>query len=240
MFLDFAGGVLLTAAMVVNINAVISTVQIARATRLVAAIVIGLWIGLQVSLASAGAFGTGIALDFPLIGLMAALPLVAVALIAWLSRSARAAMLGLPMTLLIGLNVSRVFGVFFLLMAADGRLGGPFPVSAGWGDVIAGALAIPLALAVARGTAGTSTIWAWNAFGLLDLLVAVGLGAASFNGLAGQLILDPVGSNAIEHLPWALIPTVLVPFYIIAHVIIFAQLWTRSRSRWTGAAPQRV
>jgi hypothetical protein len=41
---------------------------------------------------------------------------------------------GFPPPLLIGLNAGRVFGVFFLLLAATGRMGGPFPFSAGWGE----------------------------------------------------------------------------------------------------------
>jgi hypothetical protein len=35
----------------------------------------------------------------------------------------------------------------------------------------------------------------------------------------------------VQLLPWALIPTVLVPFYLISHGIVFAQL----RARRIGA-----
>jgi hypothetical protein len=39
-----------------------------------------------------------------------------------------------------------------------------------------------------------------------------------------QLIHAGVGSEAMQQLPFCLVPTVLVPFYLITHGIIFAQL----------------
>ena len=50
----------------------------------------------------------------------------------------------MPLQLLVGLNIGRVFAVLFLLLAAEGRLSGPFPYSAAWGDIITGAFALPL------------------------------------------------------------------------------------------------
>ena len=184
----------------------------------------GLWIGTQVSLATAGAFGSQFALSFPLVGAMVVLPVLAVAAGAWASPRSRSALIALPMPLLIGLNFSRIFGAFFLLLAADGRMGGPFPFSAGWGDIITGVVALPLAILAARRSISPAAIWAWNVFGLLDLVAAVVLGTISFNGGLGQLIVAGAGSNEIQFLPWSLIPTVLVPFYLIVHGIIFAQL----------------
>jgi hypothetical protein len=39
-----------------------------------------------------------------------------------------------------------------------------------------------------------------------------------------QLIHAGVGSEAMQLLPFCLVPAVLVPFYLITHSIIFAQL----------------
>ena len=39
-----------------------------------------------------------------------------------------------------------------------------------------------------------------------------------------QIFTGGPGSTAVQHMPWLLIPTVLVPFYLITHGIIFAQL----------------
>jgi hypothetical protein len=52
---------------------------------------------------------------------------------------------------LVGVNAARLGGVFFLLLYADGRLSAPFAPSAAFGDMITGALAIPLAAVLAAG-----------------------------------------------------------------------------------------
>jgi hypothetical protein len=126
------------------------------------------------------------------------------------------------------LNSARVFGVMFLLLAAAGRLSGPFPYFAGLGDMVTGALTIPLAVRVARSAQlPAGAIRLWNLFGALDLVVAVGLGITSANGSPMQLFHAGVGSDAIQHLPTCLIPSVLVPFYLITHAIVAAKLSER-------------
>jgi hypothetical protein len=159
----------------------------------------------------------------PAIGTMIALPLVATAVAASISPSVRASLLAMPMPFLIGLNVWRVAGGFFLLLAAEGRLAGPFPTSAGWGDIITGVLALPVAWLALRGQ-GRALVWSWNAFGMLDLVAAVAFGIISANGSPLQIINAGEGSEAVQVLPWSLIPTVLVPMFLIVHGIIFARL----------------
>jgi hypothetical protein len=39
-----------------------------------------------------------------------------------------------------------------------------------------------------------------------------------------QLIHAGMGSAAMQYLPYCLVPTVLVPFYLITHAIVAAQL----------------
>jgi hypothetical protein len=226
--LDFVGTVAVTAVMVVVVNAIVSTLPVTRAQRLAAALVVGLWIGLAAASATAGLFSAPG--PFPIIGLFVWLPPLAVAALATFSPTWRAALLGLPMPLLIGLNASRIIGGFFLLLAAAGRLSGPFPTSAGWGDIIIAALA-PIALWLAlRPTQGSrSLIAAWNVFGALDLLVAIGLGITSAPNSPIQLF-DLPGSSAVAMLPWAFIPSVLVPVYLIMHAIMFVQLRQAARA----------
>jgi hypothetical protein len=107
----------------------------------------------------------------------------------------------------------RVFGVLFLLLAAAGRLSGPFPFSAGFGDIITGALAVPLALSVVQSHGlPVGAIKGWNIFGALDLLFAIAFGITSAAGSPLQFIHAGPGSEAMQHLPFCLVPTVLVPF----------------------------
>src|SRR5262249_40221685 len=76
-------------------------------------------------------------------------------------------------------------------------------------------------------------IVAWNAFGAFDLVVAVTLGIMSRNGSPLQLIHAGVGTAAMTTLPWSLVPSVLVPFFLIAHAIAFAQLRARISAKTT-------
>jgi hypothetical protein len=145
-------------------------------------------------------------------------------------------MLAIPVSLAIGVNVFRLEGVFILALAGEGRLGGPFPQSAGWGDIVVGVLAIPLAILATRTGANDARILAWNAFGILDLVLAVTLGIASGNGSPLQLIHAGAGSAAIQMLPWSLIPTVLVPLFLISHAVVFARARENAAHRRSAAS----
>jgi hypothetical protein len=112
-----------------------------------------------------------------------------------------------------------------VLLASQGRMSGPFPQSAGWGDIIVGLTAIPLMLAAARDFAGSrNAVFAWNVLGTLDLVAAIALGVISAPGSPLQILGGSVGSTAMWSLPWSNIPTLLVPFYLITHGIMFARL----------------
>lgn len=219
--LDFIGTIIIVATMVVVINATISTLSITRLQRLGVALAVGVWIGLASASASSGLLM--VAKPFPYIGAFVMFPLIATAAIAASSPAARAALIGLPMPLLIGLNIARLLGALFLFLAAEGRLGGPFPYSAGWGDIVVGALAVPaLWLASRPVPQAPGFLAAWNILGALDLIVAVFLGVTS--GPESPLPLFAVGNSAVQTLPWSFIPTVLVPFYLIVHAILFVQI----------------
>lgn len=71
---------------------------------------------------------------------------------------------------------------------------------------------------------------AWNILGTLDLVVAVSLGIASAPGSPIQIFGDTIGSTAMWSLPQSTIPTLLVPFYLITHGVIFAKLVRSSRA----------
>jgi len=230
--LDLIGTMILTAAIVVNLNATIATMPLSSAQKLTAVAIAGLWIGLAIALASTGIYAAT-ATPVPAVGVMAGLPVLVIGLAAVVSPGVRDALLALPLTLLVGLNAMRSFGAFFLLLALQNRLSGPFPQSAGWGDVIVGVTAIPLAIAIARNPGDNRTaLFAWNVFGMLDLIVAVSLGIMSAPGSPLQQYGGAIGSTAVWMLPWSDIPTLLVPFYLITHGTIFAKL---ARARATSA-----
>jgi hypothetical protein len=226
--LDFIGTIVLIAVIVLNINAFTNGLAVSAAARLAIVIIAGAWVGLAAAVAATGVFADA-SLPFPWIGAFVAIPLLVAGASALLFPTVRAALLRVPLQVLIGVNIARALGFFFILLAWSGRLGGPFPQSAGWGDVITGLLAVPvMALAARPNAAGDRAIWLWNAFGTLDLLAAITLGVISANGSPLALIHTGAGSAAVQTLPWSLIPSALVPFYLITHGIIFAQLRVRS------------
>ena len=227
--LDDLRTVTLIAAIVFNFGAIATAIPAARATRLAVLGVVGLWTGFAFAMTQSGALQGTIAGRIPPIGIVVAVPLVAAALAAALSPAFRRTALALPTELLIGLNAYRVLGVFMLLLGIDGRVAGPFPYSAGLGDMITGVLALPVVFAMARGANRLAPL-AWNAFGALDLVVALALGMTTAPGPL-HLFATGAGPFVMLTLPWSLIPTVLVPFYLILHGIIFAQL---RQTRATG------
>jgi hypothetical protein len=223
--LDLLGAIVAMAAIAVNLTAILNVAPLTLAQRLAFAAGAGGWVGLATGLGAAGELVFTPEQPFPLVGVLFAAPLLAAGALSIAVSKFRAALLAIPMPLLIGLNVMRVLGVLFLILASAGRLSGPFPYSAAWGDIITGVFAVPLALAARQAKRPRLAIAAWNLFGTLDLFAAVGFGLTSANGSPLQLFHAGVGSEAMQHLPYCLVPTVLVPFYLISHGIIAAQLW---------------
>jgi hypothetical protein len=219
--LDFVGTIVTAGLTVFVVTALLVFMDISRSAKLTVAGLLGLWIGLAAAASAAG--WLSIARPFPIMGIFVAAPLLAAALAAAWS-AARQAMLSLPLPLMVGLNIGRVAGVLFLLLAAEGRLSGPFPYSAGWGDIIAGALALPILWLMQENDKHTTAIHLWNAFGMADLVVAIGLGVTSTANSPLGIFRDGAGSEAMQHLPWSFVPTVLVPLFMILHAIIWVRL----------------
>ena len=228
--LDLIGTIVLPAMIAVNITVIAKAMPVSSVTRLAIAAVVGAWSVLAAAVAAAGLFADTSPL-FPWIGAFVAFPPVAVAAAAALFPTARRALLAIPLPTLVGVHIERVVGIFFLLLAWADRLGGPFPYSAGLGDIITGVAAITVVRLAATGDARhDGAISRWNAFGALDLFAAIALAVISSNGAPLQLIHAGAGPAAVLVLPWALIPSVVVPFYLITHGIVLAQLWARRAS----------
>jgi hypothetical protein len=107
----------------------------------------------------------------------------------------------------------------------DGRLSAPFAPAAGVGDIMTGALAIPLAAVLALGF-NIRRMWfgLWNAFGALDLVVAASLGLLSAPGTPFRVFTEGPGTQAMTTLPWAFIPAMLVPLCLLIHFAIATKL----------------
>jgi hypothetical protein len=185
--------------------------------------VLTLWFVVAVTLAATGAvtpsgFGT------PGVGLAVVLPVVVgVAAMRWTAFGAAVA--GIPLPVLIGVNAPRVLGLFFLLLYAAGRLPAPFAPSAGWGDVITGLVALPVAFLVGHRVAGWRPIaLVWNVLGAGDLVAAVGLGVASAVDSPLRIFAAGPDTTLMSQLPMFIVPGFLVPLWMLTHIVVFGKL----------------
>jgi len=217
MMLDTLGALTVGGVAAAVLAAIVGSLSNPLPSRLTFATLAGAWIAL-IAVVSTGGF-----LERPAgIPVMFATPLIVAAVLAALFPGFRATVGRIPVPVIIGLNVFRVAGLWFVLLALAGRLSGPFPYVAGIGDILTGLGAIPAARIAAAAGANDPRVLAWNAFGFLDLLVAVTLGVVSRTGSPVQVIHAGVGSAAISTLPWSLIPLALVPVFLIGHIVVFA------------------
>jgi hypothetical protein len=221
--IDMIGAVAATAVYAILVALLVGFSPVGRPTKLAAVAAAVMWGGIVVVTAALGGFAPGATGPVP--GpVFASAGLLALLLGAWsLLPGFRSALLSVPLPALVGLHAGRLGGVVFLILAADGRLSGPFAPVAGAGDMLVGALAVPLAAIAARG-ARPAWLGVWNVLGALDLAVAVALGALSAPGTPFRVFTDGPGTLAMTALPWVMIPTMLLPLYLLMHLTIAVKL----------------
>lgn len=226
--LDVIGALLLGVNWAVDVALLVSLAAIRPVAKFAAFVGAAAWMSLIIAIAALGGFAATGRIPGPGI---AFLVLMTAALVAWFSWAAfRKAVLSIPLAGLVGVNAFRILGVCFLILHFRGRLAAPFATSAGWGDIITGIGAILLAgLAVWKGSVPRALLTVWNAFGALDLIVAVILGVLSAPGTPFQVFTAAPGTVAMGTLPWVGVPTALVPLYLMTHLAIATQLRAESR-----------
>src|SRR5262249_44797950 len=113
----------------------------------------------------------------------------------------------------------RIVGAVFLIVMALRALPPALALPAGLGD-IAVALAAPfVARELARGTGHRAAVW-FNALGIVDLLVAVGIGTT----IGYRLVTVTPSTEPMSLLPLGLVPTAGVPLLIVLHIVSLRQL----------------
>jgi hypothetical protein len=223
--IDILGAIFATAAYAAIVGVLVGFAPVRTATKLVAVATAVLWGGTITALAALGGLAPGTTGPVPAT-LLPFASLLALLLGGWyFSPRFRNALLAVPLPALIGLNATRLGGVFFLIVAADGRLSAPFAPVAGSGDMIVGLLAIPLAVMASGGADGRPAWFGlWNVLGALDLVVAVSLGVLSAPGTPFRVFTEGPGTQAMTTLPWAFVPAMIVPLFLLIHVTIAAKL----------------
>ena len=81
---------------------------------------------------------------------------------------------------------------------------------------------IVVALMRQPGFTASKGFFAWNVFGILDLIIAVGMGV--FGPLfLSDYVVGPGATNAMARLPLVLVPAFFVPIFIILHIATLSQ-----------------
>jgi hypothetical protein len=141
-----------------------------------------------------------------------------------LSAGLRAWVAGLALSDVLAIQGWRAAGALFLPLWFFGHLPAVFGLPAGLGDLAVGMAAPFVAVQIARRAAGaTQAAYALTFAGIADFVVAVGIGMSTREG-SWLLLPGEVGSGLMNKPPLSLIPTFLVPLFLIAHIIALIKL----------------
>ena len=182
-----------------------------------------LWLVLTVILGSNDAFirAPG-ALPLPILtGLLT--PILVFLVAFWTVGSFRDFVMSIDLPVMAGIQAWRFGGLGFIALYAYGILPGLFAWPAGLGDMAIGITAPLVIFALRRQPAFAAgrLFQVWNLLGILDLIVAVGLGATSAVlgiGISAEITTFPMGV-----MPLVLVPTFLVPLFLMLHLASLLQ-----------------
>lgn len=147
------------------------------------------------------------------------------------STSVKEYLLSLDMRFLIMLNSWRMIGIGFIMLNMFGHLPALFAYVAGLGDALTAVTAVFLAYNLMKQKEGVSkrAIFRWNAFGLVDFIIAVSLGLLTRTD-ALLMQSDGINSDMMISFPMVIIPGFLVQLLSLSHIIIFLQLKNNHRN----------
>jgi hypothetical protein len=181
------------------------------------------WLALILVLAARGEFAApaGSPPLALLIGLLAPLSLFLLGY--WTIRPLREFVLSADLRLIVGIQAWRWAGFGFLTLYTYGVLPGIFAWPAGLGDMAIGVTAPWVLSALLRrpGFAASKAFVAWNLSGILDLAVAVSIGALV--PLLAPKFYGAVSTAPMAQLPLVLVPTFLVPTFLMLHLTALFQ-----------------
>jgi hypothetical protein len=219
-------------AIAVALWRIVATATTSRKVRVGSAIFLFGWLGAALLLAPSPATLAGRDAFYltPLIPLFALGGTIVLLAAIGLSPSLRRTLRTISLPAVHGVQLYRAIGATFLVLMAQGQLPAHFALPAGWGDVAVGLAAPVVALALARRVAGARVLaTGWNVVGLLDLVVAVGMGT----GYLAPLLAPQVGhvppAPAMGVFPLILVPTFAVPVSIILHLLGLVRLAGEAR-----------
>ena len=187
-------------------------------------VVVIAWAALSLLLNVLGVFATDP--DEPPVALLISVigPVLVLVIAYSFSEKVRTLSLSLDLRLLTAIQAWRVIGAMFLVLMWFGLLPGTFAWPAGIGDLIVGAYAPFVVLAISRRSPGWHKhVVLLNVLGLLDFVGAIGGGVLSGSSPIG-ILRGEVTTDIMQQLPLSMIPTFAVPFWIVLHIISLVKL----------------
>ena len=138
----------------------------------------------------------------------------------------------IPSSCIVAAHSLRIVpGVVLLALFEMGLLPATFALGAGYGDIISGVLALPVAWMLAmRFEMAQKHALIWNSIGLFDLIFAIGVGGST---VAPNTIEVAARGGSIGFINWFLfLPTFPVPLWISTHIVLY---WSILKGQYSEA-----
>ncbi|MEL6888763.1 MAG: hypothetical protein AAFO86_08640 [Pseudomonadota bacterium] len=190
----------------------------------VAAFGLGLWFAVATPLSQADAFNVPPTLQDPPVVLGFLLGGAALIwTLGWLTPLGRRITQATPLSAIAAFQIPRIMGGLFLLGWLAGSIPAAFALPAGLGDIWAGIAGWQASKALAADAPNARKLLIRaNIIGIVDFVLAVGLGIMTSEGFAHVLSAD--APNIINDHPLALFPAFFVPLFLGFHLLSLSRL----------------
>jgi hypothetical protein len=182
------------------------------------------WIVLAFALGSRGVFQATSSRVLPAVVLGMAPPILIGTFLLYRSSALNAIIAAIPLPWLVGVQLYRVLGLYFLVLLALGRLPAEFAIPAGVGDVVVGLAAPAVGYLFHKGYRWSYlAVLSWSIVGILDIVVAVATGFLSSPGPFQALALE-TPNELITAFPLVLVPLFAIPLSTLLHLAALKRL----------------
>lgn len=198
-------------------------IRVPAQTKLVIAAILAIWFLVVVVLGTGGAFAAPPGSP-PLPILVAVLgPLALFFTASRLSPWFHGLVMAADLRILVSVQAWRAGGLGFLALYAHGVLPGFFAFPAGLGDIAIGVTAPVVLLTLLRRPdfLASRSFRRWNWLGILDLVVALTLGA--FGSMLATGVPGEITTGVMALMPEVIIPAYLVPIFVMVHMASLMQ-----------------
>lgn len=187
--------------------------------------VIVTWIGLVAILAYTEVLIPRASQNFPTLGALILVPAFVGSYALVRSKTARAVIDAIPAHTFATIQLYRLVGIVFLILASDGIISNYFAQTTGWGDILVGITAPFIGFLLWKNAEKykiPATLWCL--FGMGDLIFALFKAIRSAPGPM-QMPGIEIDTIIVGQFPFAFIPLIVVPLSLILHGQLLRKLF---------------